>query len=138
MGRRVLLHDQSVRCGPVEDSRRSRLTRHDQDREEMDAQSSGRTTRQTRPTTGVLAVMAILLVAINWWPGIVSVGPLLPSIINDFRLSDTAVSLLVSIPDVLRGAAALPTPWLARRFGRDAVILSALFVWKAFVLTVVY
>jgi cyanate permease len=102
----------------------------------MDAQSSGRTTRQVRPTTGALAVTAILLLAINWRPGIVSVGSLLPSIINDFRLSHTAASLLVSIPDVLMGAVALPTPWLARRFERDAVILGVRFVWKAFVLTV--
>lgn len=36
--------------------------------------------------------------------------------------------LLTSIPDVLMGLLALPVPWLARRFGRDRVILAALFV----------
>lgn len=35
-------------------------------------------------------------------------------------------SLLTSIPDVMMGALALPTPWLARRFGRDRVVLAAL------------
>jgi CP family cyanate transporter-like MFS transporter len=79
-------------------------------------------------TTSAVAVTAIILVAVNLRPAIVSVGPLLPSIIGDFRLSHTGASLLVSIPDVLMGALALPTPWLARRFGRDAVILTALFV----------
>jgi CP family cyanate transporter-like MFS transporter len=55
-------------------------------------------------------------------------GPVLPSIIDDFHLSHTAASLLVSIPDVLMGALALPTPWLAQRYGRDPVILTALFL----------
>jgi len=52
-----------------------------------------------------------VLIGVNLRPGIVSIGPLLPS-----------------IPDVLMGLLALPAPWLARRFGRDRVILAALFV----------
>ncbi|WP_330999131.1 MFS transporter [Burkholderia cepacia] len=57
-----------------------------------------------------------------------SIGPLLPSISQAFGLSHTEASMLPSIPDVLMGLLALPTPWLARRFGRDRVILAALFV----------
>jgi MFS transporter, CP family, cyanate transporter len=94
----------------------------------MDARPFDGVPPRTYATTGVLAVAAMVLVAVNLRPGIVSVGPLLPSIIDDFRLSHTTASLLVSIPDVLMGALALPTPWLARRFGRDAVILAALCV----------
>lgn len=73
-----------------------------------------------------VAILAILLVAISLRPGIVSIGPILPSIIDEFRLSHTAAALLTSIPDVLMGLFALPTPWLARRFGRDPVIVVAL------------
>lgn len=75
---------------------------------------------------GIIAIVAIVVVAMSLRPGIVSVGPILPSIINEFQLSHTAASLLVSIPDVLMGLLALPTPWLARRFGRNPVLLTAL------------
>jgi CP family cyanate transporter-like MFS transporter len=70
----------------------------------MDAQPAEGSTLQGHATTGALAVTAIVLVAINLRPGIVSVGPLLPSIIDDFHLSHTAASLLVSIPNILMGA----------------------------------
>jgi MFS transporter, CP family, cyanate transporter len=75
---------------------------------------------------GTLAITAIVLVAITLRPGIVSVGPILPSIIDQFGFSHAAASLLTSIPDVLMGLLALPTPWLARRVGRDPVLLAAL------------
>lgn len=75
---------------------------------------------------GILAIAAIVIVAMSLRPGIVSVGPILPSIIDEFQLSHATASLLVSIPDVLMGLLALPTPWLARRFGRNPVLLTAL------------
>ncbi|MBB3901408.1 CynX/NimT family MFS transporter [Methylobacterium brachythecii] len=75
-----------------------------------------------------LAIAAILLVAIDLRPGIVSVGPILPSIIDEFGLSYAAASLLITIPDLLMGLLALPTPWLVRRYGRDPVLLSALLL----------
>lgn len=78
-----------------------------------------------------LAVTAIVLVAIDLRPGIVSVGPILPSIITEFGLSHAMASLLVTIPDVLMGALALPTPWLARRFGRDRLLIAALLLLLA-------
>jgi CP family cyanate transporter-like MFS transporter len=77
---------------------------------------------------GALAITAIVLVAITLRTGIVSVGPILPSIIDEFGLSHAAASLLTSIPDVLMGLLALPTPWLARRVGRDPLLLAALFL----------
>lgn len=74
------------------------------------------------------AIAAIVLVAIGLRPGIIAVGPILPSIIGEFHLSHAQASLLTSIPDVLMGFLALPTPWLARRFGRDPIVLIALLL----------
>ena len=79
----------------------------------------------------LLAIICIVLVALTLRPAIVSVGPLLPGIIADFGLSHTQASLLTAIPTLLMGLMALPTPWLARRFGRDRVILIALLVLLA-------
>ncbi|MGE8497935.1 MAG: CynX/NimT family MFS transporter [Pseudomonas sp.] len=79
------------------------------------------------PSVAVL-VLCIVLVAITLRPGIVSVGPLLPSIIHELGLSHTQASLLTAIPTVLMGLLAFPAPWLAHRFGRDRVILAALLV----------
>ena len=73
-----------------------------------------------------LAIVAIIFVAADLRPGIVSVGPVLPSIREAFRLSHGSAALLTSIPDVLMGLLALPTPWLARRYGRDRIMLLAL------------
>lgn len=73
-----------------------------------------------------VALVCLIIVAISLRPGIVSVGPLVPTLQQQFGLSHVSVSLLVAIPDFLMGALALPSPWLARRFGRDRVILVAL------------
>lgn len=75
-----------------------------------------------------LLIAAIILVAIALRPGIVAVGPILPMIIADFGLSHTAASLLTTIPGILMGLLAVPTPWLARRYGRDAVLLTSLAI----------
>lgn len=93
--------------------------------------ASGGLGREPRPVTAVsptVAIVAIVLVAIGLRPGIIAVGPILPSIIDEFRLSHAMASLLTSIPDILMGALALQSPWLARRFGRDPVILAALLL----------
>lgn len=74
----------------------------------------------------LIAILCIVLVALTLRPAIVSVGPLLPGMIQAFGLSHTQASLLTAIPTLLMGLLALPTPWLARRFGRDRVILVAL------------
>ena len=73
-------------------------------------------------------IVAIVLVAISLRPGIVSIGPILPMIQSEFALSHTLASLLTAVPDLLMGLLALPTPWLARRFGRDKVLLWALIL----------
>jgi len=73
-------------------------------------------------------IACIVLVAIDLRPGIVSVGPLLGQIRSEFGISNAQASLLTAIPNILMGLLALPAPWLARRFGRDRVILAALAV----------
>ncbi len=73
-----------------------------------------------------VAMVCIVLVAVDLRPGIVSTGPILPLIREEFGLSHTGASLLTAIPDLLMGALALPTPWLAHRIGRDRAIVGAL------------
>ncbi|WP_448107639.1 MFS transporter [Pseudomonas azerbaijanoccidentalis] len=73
-----------------------------------------------------LAILCLVLVAVGLRPTIVSVGPLLPEMVDAFGLSYTQASLLTAIPTLLMGLLALPTPWLAYRFGRDRVIIAAL------------
>jgi MFS transporter, CP family, cyanate transporter len=80
------------------------------------------------PLTMGLAVVCVVLVALQLRPGIVAVGPLLPSIIDDFGLSHTQASLLTAIPTLMMGLLALPAPRLAARFGRDRVIVGAMAV----------
>ena len=73
-------------------------------------------------------IACIVLVAIDLRPGIVSVGPLLGQIRSEFGITNAQASLLTAIPNLLMGLLALPAPWLARRFGRDRVILAALAI----------
>lgn len=76
---------------------------------------------------GLMAAIAcIVLVATNLRPGIVSIGPVLGQLRNEFHLTNAQASLLTVIPTLLMGLLAIPTPWLARRFGRNSVILAAL------------
>lgn len=81
--------------------------------------------RKISPLAGMIG---IVLVAISLRPAIVSNGPLLPEIQLDFGLSHTTASMLITIPDLAMGALALPTPWLARRYGRNRVVLMALVI----------
>ncbi|WP_232410984.1 CynX/NimT family MFS transporter [Methylophilus sp. 5] len=83
-------------------------------------------------------VVAIVLVAIALRPGIVSMGPALPAIIDRFQLSHAMASLMTAIPDVLMGALALPTPWLVRRFGVNKVLMAALSVLSVSMLVRTY
>lgn len=75
-----------------------------------------------------IVIAAIILVSISLRPGIISIGPISTLIQNDFNFSYSTLSLLITIPDLLMGILALPTPWIARRYGRDKVILYALLL----------
>jgi cyanate permease len=72
------------------------------------------------------AIGLVFVVAANLRPSLVSVGPVLGQLRHDFQLSNAQASLLISVPTLLMGLLAVPTPWLARRFGRNPVILAAL------------
>jgi CP family cyanate transporter-like MFS transporter len=85
-------------------------------------------TQAGSPMTLAAAIACIALVAMDLRPGIVSIGPMLEQIRGEFGISNTQAALLTAIPNILMGVLALPTPWLARRFGRDRVILVALTV----------
>ncbi|UWU24233.1 MFS transporter (plasmid) [Rhizobium sp. CB3171] len=84
--------------------------------------------RRSAGLTAAVALTCVVLVAIDLRPAIVSIGPLLPSIRDEFAISNAQASLLTAIPAVLMGLLAFPTPWLARRFGRDKVMLVALAI----------
>ena len=92
------------------------------------AASATTATQTASAMTLAAAIACIVLVAMDLRPGIVSIGPMLEQIRGEFAISNTQASLLTVIPNVLMGLLALPTPWLARRFGRDRVILAALAV----------
>ncbi len=83
---------------------------------------------QTSGLSLAAGLVCLVVIGINLRPGIVTIGPLIPSIRASFGLSHAGASLLTTIPDVLMGVLALPTPWLARRYGRDRVILAALIL----------
>lgn len=73
-----------------------------------------------------LLVAALVAIAISLRPGISSISPVLPLISREFSLSHAGASLLTTIPTLLMGLLALPTPWLARRLGRSWVLLESL------------
>ena len=74
----------------------------------------------------VLLVVAMVVISMALRPGIASIGPVLPLISREFSLSHAMASLLTTIPILLMGLLALPSPWLARRFGRHGVLLGSL------------
>lgn len=71
-------------------------------------------------------VAAMVVIAMALRPGIASIGPVLPLISREFALSHTMASLLTTIPTLLMGLLALPTPWLARRLGKNELLLGSL------------
>lgn len=71
-------------------------------------------------------VVAIVVIAMALRPGIASIGPVLPLISREFSLSHATASLLATIPALLMGLLALPTPWLARRLGKNELLLGSL------------
>lgn len=60
---------------------------------------------------------AVILVGLNLRPALASIGPLLDTIQRASGLSDSAASLLTTLPILLMGALGLVAPWLARRVG---------------------
>jgi CP family cyanate transporter-like MFS transporter len=71
-------------------------------------------------------LICVVLIGIDLRPALVSIGPLIDTIQSRFNLTHAEASLLTTIPEVMMGLLAVPAPGLARRFGRDRVILAAL------------
>ncbi|WP_428001468.1 CynX/NimT family MFS transporter [Acidovorax sp.] len=71
-------------------------------------------------------IAVMVLVATNLRPGIVSLGPVLGALRSEFHINNAQAALLTAIPTLLMGLLAIPTPGLARRFGRHRVVLAAL------------
>ncbi|WP_233839425.1 MFS transporter [Paraburkholderia sp. ZP32-5] len=68
----------------------------------------------------------MIIVATALRPGIASIGPVLPAISRAFSLSHAMASLLATVPILLMGLLAMPSAWLATRFGRSEVLLVSL------------
>jgi CP family cyanate transporter-like MFS transporter len=68
----------------------------------------------------------MIVVAMALRPGIASIGPVLPFISRAFSLSHAMASLLATVPILMMGLLALPSAWLATRFGRSEVLLVSL------------
>ncbi|GAA1100429.1 MULTISPECIES: CynX/NimT family MFS transporter [Streptomyces violaceusniger group] len=73
-----------------------------------------------------LLLIGIVLASLNMRAALAGVSPLLGEISGHFRLSATTGSLVTTIPLIFMGLASPFAPRLARRWGTEAVLLSAL------------
>ncbi|MFI8479116.1 CynX/NimT family MFS transporter [Pseudomonas sp. NPDC078700] len=83
---------------------------------------------QPQSSTGhaVAAITGLLVLSIALRPAIVSIGPVLLQIQQEFRLSYAQAALLTSIPDVCMAVFALLAPKMAKRLGADQTVIAAL------------
>jgi CP family cyanate transporter-like MFS transporter len=70
----------------------------------------------------------IILIAMAASSSLISIGPAVGTIQHHFRLSHFSSGLLISIPDLLMGMLALPTPWLVERVGKTKLVIGALLL----------
>ena len=66
------------------------------------------------------------LAALNARAPLLAIGPLLPLVIPDLRLSFTVAGLVSALPLLLMGATGLPGGWLTDRFGARQVMIWSL------------
>ncbi|HEX8966351.1 MAG TPA: MFS transporter, partial [Chloroflexota bacterium] len=66
------------------------------------------------------------LAALNSRAPLLAIGPLLPLVIVDLKLSFTAAGLVSGLPLLLMGVMGLPGGWLADRFGAREVMIGCL------------
>ncbi|GAA4478334.1 MFS transporter [Enteractinococcus fodinae] len=81
-------------------------------------------TRTTR--SAIIGMAAILVAGLSLRIPTISLGPLLPDLRSSTGYGETLLSLLTSIPLALTLVIAPMSPWLARRFGRNRIIIVAL------------
>ena len=83
-------------------------------------------------TRSPLALLAMTwLVAFNLRAGLMGIGPILPNLTADLRLTHLQASILVAIPTAMMGLGALPGGWLADRWGAVRVVLLGLLLTAA-------
>lgn len=83
--------------------------------------------RQVAPVNGSLRLLVALgLASLALRPQLTAIGPLLPRIEHDLRLSHATAGLLGTIPVLCKGRVRLATPALVVRFGSGAVFAAAL------------
>lgn len=83
------------------------------------------------PGASVLLAVVVALVAFNLRPAIAAVGPVLPEVRTELRLSATAAALLTMLPVLCFGVMATVAPRLARRAGTGHVLLAVLLAVAA-------
>ncbi len=85
---------------------------------------------QPHRSTGhsVAAILGLLILSMSLRPAIVSIGPVLLQIQQQFRLSYAQAALLTSIPDLCMAVFALIAPKMARRLGVDQTVIAALLL----------
>src|SRR5690625_2004056 len=81
-------------------------------------------TRTTR--SAIIGMAAILVAGLSLRITTISLGPLLPDLRSSTGYGETLLSLLTSIPLAPTLVIAPFAPWLARRFGRNGIIIVAL------------
>ncbi|AGP56590.1 CynX/NimT family MFS transporter [Streptomyces rapamycinicus] len=82
--------------------------------------------RRTLRAHPALLLVGIVLASLNMRAALAGVSPLLGEISGHFGLSATTGSLVTTIPLIFMGLASPFAPRLARRWGTEAVLLSAL------------
>lgn len=75
-----------------------------------------------------LLLAMIWIVAFNLRAGLIGLGPILPGLTDDLRLSHVQASILVAIPTAIIGLGALPGGWLADRWGPTRLITLGLML----------
>ncbi|MEV0090583.1 MFS transporter [Streptomyces sp. NPDC050738] len=76
----------------------------------------------------VLLLVGIVLASVNMRAALASMSPLVTQVGAQFGLSQTANSLLTSVPVLFLGLGALVAPWLGRRLGSEVVLFGALLL----------
>lgn len=76
--------------------------------------------------SAIIGTIAILVAGLSLRIPTISLGPLLPDVRSSTGYGETLLSLLTSIPLAFTLAVAPLSPWLARKFGRNRVIVVAL------------
>ncbi|QBF26288.1 MFS transporter [Pseudomonas tructae] len=83
----------------------------------------------------LFAIVGLLILSFALRPAIISIGPVLLTIQEEFGLSFAQASLLTTIPDLCMGVFALIAPWVANRLGADRAVVVALLVLGAAIVT---